>query len=745
MKNFKNVTKRGLAALLALVMIVGTMSLTAFAADEEQTLVDGLLEPGKSEVIDPADKAGQDLIDDTYDALNPDAEATEGKSKEDIMENGAVKGEVLTDGEDAYDNGVKVEGEVKDALTVGDGAETVDKVVKAEAAKAAEALEAAKKATEDAEQAVADRDEEALAQAKADAAAAANKAEEAYNNAQEAFDTVISKLLSDEELEKAVASVEMVSEPGENATDEEKAAYSKYLSDVNTAKMEAANAKIDEMYSGANEQILAAKAALETAQTALETAKDSYDDAVAKAGMAIDDYVKLFEGLQGDETKAQEVADAYGEVDKAEKITNAKQAAADELEPDDSDLTTSERVARDNDFLAGKTNTVGSVLYGDAQLKDAFNIIHENSIILVNSMEQLETETDAAVRAELWDAINKAMAAMYDDTYQTTLLRSPYELIHDRSNNVNYGEVLDVNKGLNAAFDRLTANLETLQAQCEQLKAEEALKQTLAGLSNLTYQEALEVVKGFAGIQDCDAIKDAAEKLAAQKAAADAAQAKVDAANEAYEAAQEAVQAALDKLDQLMAEGKLDAIEFNKAKAELKDAQEALDKAKEDKDQAEEEKKEADDKVIEAEDEFNDFFIDTDIEIDDVAIPLSSGPVTRAEFVDYLWRHEGSPAASLPTFVDVPADHEYAVAIGWAQANGLVTGNEEGAFEPDELVTVAAVRTILGNFARVFGTNVVAADDLTTLTGDEDEAVLNCDEVIAEFFGEEYATMEDAA
>ena len=131
------------------------------------------------------------------------------------------------------------------------------------------------------------------------------------------------------------------------------------------------------------------------------------------------------------------------------------------------------------------------------------------------------------------------------------------------------------------------------------------------------------------------------------------------------------------------------------------------------------------------------------VEIDDPAVPLASGPVTRAEFIDYLWRHEGEPASDgVCTFTDVAADHEFILALAWAEQNGLAEAYEDGTFQPDELVTVAAVRDILDNFADVFGTNVVAADDLTTLTGEEDEAVLNCDEVLAEFFGEEYTPAE---
>lgn len=126
---------------------------------------------------------------------------------------------------------------------------------------------------------------------------------------------------------------------------------------------------------------------------------------------------------------------------------------------------------------------------------------------------------------------------------------------------------------------------------------------------------------------------------------------------------------------------------------------------------------------------------DPDIEINDPDVPLAEGPVTCAQFVDYLWRHEGSPEAEGDLFTD----HEYAPAIAWALSVGLI----DEAFQPDELVTVADVRAILGNFARVFGTNAVAAADLTTLTGADDEAVLNCDQVLAEFFGEEYILPEE--
>ena len=116
--------------------------------------------------------------------------------------------------------------------------------------------------------------------------------------------------------------------------------------------------------------------------------------------------------------------------------------------------------------------------------------------------------------------------------------------------------------------------------------------------------------------------------------------------------------------------------------------------------------------------------VEPEIEIDEPAVPLASGPVTCGEFIDYLWRHEGEPEA------DVVGDHEYAPAISWALSIGIISGD---GFEPDELVTVSAARDILSSFA---ARSDMIMPELTTLVGDEDEAVLNCDEVLAEFFGE---------
>lgn len=123
---------------------------------------------------------------------------------------------------------------------------------------------------------------------------------------------------------------------------------------------------------------------------------------------------------------------------------------------------------------------------------------------------------------------------------------------------------------------------------------------------------------------------------------------------------------------------------------------------------------------------------DGEVELDDGEIPLA-GPVTRAEFVDYLYRHEGSPDTALSTFVDVPADHEYASAIGWGQVNDIAWGISETEFAPDELVTVEQVKLFLSRYAAFKGSEM---PELAALVGlDDQDPAMNCDEILGEFFG----------
>lgn len=121
-----------------------------------------------------------------------------------------------------------------------------------------------------------------------------------------------------------------------------------------------------------------------------------------------------------------------------------------------------------------------------------------------------------------------------------------------------------------------------------------------------------------------------------------------------------------------------------------------------------------------------------EVELDDAAVPLA-GPVTRAEFVDFLYRDAGSPEAGMPTFTDVPADHEFAPAVGWGQANDIAWGVSETEFLPDELVTVEQVKLFLARYAKFKG---IEMPELAALVGlDDQDPAMNCDEILGEFFG----------
>ena len=126
-----------------------------------------------------------------------------------------------------------------------------------------------------------------------------------------------------------------------------------------------------------------------------------------------------------------------------------------------------------------------------------------------------------------------------------------------------------------------------------------------------------------------------------------------------------------------------------------------------------------------------------DIEIDDPDVPLA-GLMTRAEFVNYLYVQEGSPEAAAPTFTDVAGDHEYAAAIGWAQANGVAVGIGNNEFAPDDLVIVEEAELFLERYTRLQDLEEI---ELAALADKEPDDILdNADEVLTEFF----AKLEEA-
>ena len=124
---------------------------------------------------------------------------------------------------------------------------------------------------------------------------------------------------------------------------------------------------------------------------------------------------------------------------------------------------------------------------------------------------------------------------------------------------------------------------------------------------------------------------------------------------------------------------------------------------------------------------------DTGTTIEDGIVPLALMP-TRGELMNYLYVRSGSPAAEAPTFTDVPADHEFATAIGWAQQNGIATGYADGTFDPDNFVIAVDMTAFLTRYAQFAGMTMPTLTSMANLA--DDDIVENADEILSEFFGD---------
>mgnify|MGYP000765831532 FL=1 len=69
--------------------------------------------------------------------------------------------------------------------------------------------------------------------------------------------------------------------------------------------------------------------------------------------------------------------------------------------------------------------------------------------------------------------------------------------------------------------------------------------------------------------------------------------------------------------------------------------------------------------------------------------------VSRAQTVTFLYRANGSPAASGASFGDVAADEYYANAVAWAVRSGITTGTGNGKFAPNAPCTRGQIVTFL--------------------------------------------------
>ncbi len=132
----------------------------------------------------------------------------------------------------------------------------------------------------------------------------------------------------------------------------------------------------------------------------------------------------------------------------------------------------------------------------------------------------------------------------------------------------------------------------------------------------------------------------------------------------------------------------------------------------------------------------------TDIEDEDVplaGLPLALEPeelLTRGKFMAILHWMDSEPAAELSAFLDVAADHDFALAIGWAQFNGIAVGVTETEFAPDQVVTRGQLVEFLNRYAKYIGSDLVLE-----VEGNPGEALTwaMAEEIINDFFARLYA------
>ena len=72
-------------------------------------------------------------------------------------------------------------------------------------------------------------------------------------------------------------------------------------------------------------------------------------------------------------------------------------------------------------------------------------------------------------------------------------------------------------------------------------------------------------------------------------------------------------------------------------------------------------------------------------------------PITREQTVTILWRYAGSPAPrTSQDFTDEASISSYAAqAVDWSRANGIISGNPDGSFNPKGHITRAQIAQVL--------------------------------------------------
>ena len=88
--------------------------------------------------------------------------------------------------------------------------------------------------------------------------------------------------------------------------------------------------------------------------------------------------------------------------------------------------------------------------------------------------------------------------------------------------------------------------------------------------------------------------------------------------------------------------------------------------------------------------------------------------LTRAMFVTILYRMAGEPETTSSKFSDIEEEIWYERAVGWASANGIVTGISEAEFAPNTDITREQMAVIVFRYAKYTGLDTEAVTKDTT-------------------------------